>query len=143
MRLTSGSSSARPAPIDRNHTNQTKYSNTGAIAPHGGTTRWTYTVAAGKKATIQDLLSSIIRSSAAAPVGAAFNEYDYTPSGGALAIVSLRYMNTNGVNDNTDIHLTNLGDMDAGDTLAALDADASTGGTVTFVKSAKIFEYDA
>lgn len=143
MRITNSQTAARPTYYDRNPANQTKYNNTGAVAPHGATQRWTYTVPAGKKAFIEQIMTSIIRSTVAAPVGTTLNEVDLIPNGGGVNILSLRYMNTNGVNDNTDLHLTNLGEINAGDQINALDVDTSTGGTVTFVKTAKIQEFDA
>lgn len=143
MRISNTQQVARPQYYDRNPSNKTKYNNSGAVAPHGSAGRWSYTVAVGKKAFIETLMFSILRNTAAAPAGQALCEVDYTPNGGSLTILGLKQLNTNGALDNTDVHLAVLGMMGAGDILAASDADASTGGTMTFIQTAKIQEFDA
>jgi hypothetical protein len=59
--------SDRAAYYDRNPINRTQYYTAAALAPHGVTQRWAYTVPAGKKAFIDVVRASNHRVSAGAP----------------------------------------------------------------------------
>lgn len=144
MKLGGGSTSARPAPIDRNALNKIGQFETGATAPHAQTTRWTYTVPAGKKAVAQGGAMSCRRVTAAAPVGMVTVTTVYTPvSTGVAATESIIQLGTNNVLDHAESNLNPTGDMLAGDIESATTQDEGTGGTVSYKVNRKIFEYDA
>ena len=143
MRVFNVQPAARPVPSDRNAINKTQYANNAGIAPHGVTTRWTYTVPANKKATWRSGRAYNVRRTAAAPVGEFYSSLQYTPSGGSVTVpvVAISSDNTLLVYRN-DEQFPQV-DMLSGDALAGVDSDASTGGTADFVVGAIIFEYDA
>lgn len=143
MRLAVVSQGARPVPTDRNPVNKTNEVQTAAIAPHGTTTRWSYTVPVGKKAQIQTASCICVRVTVAAPVGETSAQLAYTPSGGAAVTLFEAHLDTNAALDVSVQNESQLGDMLAGDIITAQDFDTSTGGTVKFRESAKVYEFDA
>jgi hypothetical protein len=143
MRLSNAQAVARPNPYDRNGTAKTSTALTGGAAPHAITQRWSYTVPVGRKAFIEAFFALVQRNTAAAPVGAAAVIMQYTPVGGAATRVLDVWVSSNGVGDTALQTPTNFGFMQAGDVLTASDQDSSTGGTVTYVQTAKYTEFDA
>lgn len=135
--------SSRPLYYDRTMVSRTSYYSSGAIAPHGITERWTYTVPTGKKAFVQSLLAVAQRITAAAPVSQYAALVTVTPNGGTLARVLLALLLTNNVGDSAREHYGASGALAAGDVLASSTVDLSTGGTVDYNLSAWYIEFDA
>lgn len=116
--------------------------NVGA-APHGLTTRWTYTVPAGRFCILEHRFLKVARAAAAAPAGVVFLRIVYTPSGAGATVI----MEVNFTNNTVDYHesLLAVGEMrmKAGDVLACDSIDVSTGGTASYLGSVVGTEYDA
>jgi hypothetical protein len=131
--------SGRPAYFDRNPTEITTFSNfQTAIAPHSLTTRVTYTVPTGRKAFIGALDFIMHRVTAAAPLGRrriSFGTTTFTPT---------HCMDWSNVVDAVTQLLTSLqAPFLAGDQIAVMTEDLSTGGTVDYIMAADIREFDA
>lgn len=134
---------SRPSWVDRNPSNQSQRYNTGAIAPHAVTQRWTHTVATGKKERVQHTYMGWRRVTAAAPVGIVTLDVQYTPNGGTVIHLQERRTLLNAVNDLFDESYNAQLDMFAGDLLEAYTTDLSTGGTTEYNIAAVIVAYDA
>lgn len=132
---------ARANALDRNPTDVNQnYSNT--LAPHVTTTRWTYTVPAGRKCLVELVNSRIMRITAAAPAGYA----DVAISlGNVLAYLALAELNSgdNAIGVRESKYITAQALLLAGDVLQAQTADGSTGGTIGYLASFKGTEFDA
>jgi hypothetical protein len=115
----------------------------GTVGPHGATTRWTYTVPAGRKANIESLAGMIRRQTVAGTPALFQNSAQYTPFGGSVKIRYNLANNSNAVDGGQNYNIGVAGTMLAGDALAMTTIDGSTTGTVEYVCSAGIFEYDA
>lgn len=134
---------ARPTYWDRNAVPTVADGNSGAVGPHGDTTRWSVTVAAGKKVFIDAAICETLRYTVAAPIGVYYCVLRYTPSGGsASSILSMNSLN-NTVGGVERIALGGSIFCIAGDQFFALDADTSTGGTVNFAVKAHYVTFDA
>lgn len=140
MRLSS-LASARPAYYDRNAVSvfQAYLAQT---APHATTTRYTYTVAAGKKLLVEHVGSRLLRTSAAAPVGQFGIEQQVT-NGTNQILLSERYSLDNTVNAVTDDIRGLACTIYAGETITGITLDSSTGGLVQYWVSSKGTLYDA
>ena len=132
---------ARPAYYDRNATFYVQ-GDTNTYAPHGTTTRWTATIAAGKKAVVEGGVCLLWQ--ATAP----------TTAGTRLAIIRA----TSGA---STADLAVVGSLDgtigkmysdkpgygatiyAGETLSGITSDPSIGGTVLFEVAIKGTQFDA
>jgi len=73
---------ARPAYYDRDPVMVNQESSLAALAPHGSTTRFTYTVPSGKKAYMEVSYADVTVITAAAPAGSKSVRLTYTPDGG-------------------------------------------------------------
>lgn len=134
---------ARPAPIDRNATNKGHTYSTAGVAPHGATTRFSYTTPAGKKFRIETAQATVIRATAAAPVG----QY--------LAVVLCVLVDANqpwfvyaaSLDNNVAArsyqNATGPIDLQATEQCITSTSDTSTGGTVNYTVAVKGTEYDA
>ena len=115
----------------------------GAVAPHAATSRWSYTVPAGKKARVEWVYAGLIQDAVATAAGYAEASVRYTPSGGTVtrltdAIkINLALGSEGHVGAGLDLMML------AGDNLNAITNDANTGGTILYLVSAKVTEYDA
>ena len=114
-----------------------------SLAPHDQTERVKYTCPEGKLAMLEYLGSSVIRATAAAPVGAAYAFWAITPKDGTekALIDALSWNNTVGVGDKT-IHGTQI-TLYGGDILKGYTGDGSTGGVNIFRLVYKLTEFDA
>ncbi len=132
---------ARPNYYDRNATPQTNESSV-TVGPHNFTTRYTVTIAAGKKAILEFGYVSLQRATVAATasnyvgavlcVSSSINiraPFLEATSNVALAQVSLAF----------PLNLT----IYAGERIESLTADFSTGGTVFYTLQSKATIYDA
>ncbi len=110
----------------------------GAVAPHTDTSRFGYTVPAGRKAFIVHLVATISRATVAAPVGS------YGAHFGGLG-ANLAWLRTrkNTVDAAEVLALPTSLTLNAGQVLSGLTFDGSTGGTVDYQINAALVEFDA
>ena len=131
---------ARPAFYDRNAAgNVASYGAT--VAPHGVTTRWTITIAAGKKAFSELLVIYMERNTAATTPGTLLGIWQCNSG----TFVN-QYSTSNTVGYVSSQTYTPTTTLYAGETSSALTADGSSGatpGTVTFVINFKYTTFDA
>ncbi len=134
---------ARPDWYDRNPLVVSAYVETGAVAPHAATTRWTYTVPAGKKTALQIGSAWCGAVTLAAAVGDVSAFLQYTPSGGVAAgIVQPGFFGVAAdLKDSMIAGATMV--MLAGDSLLGRDYDTRTGGTCAFRTAFQGLEFDA
>lgn len=135
--------SSRPPWYDRNSVTYAFSGTALNAAPHGTTSRATYTVPANRKAMLEFTTNYIQRVTAAAPngtIGAFVNLLPAT-GGGIFAMQNFLISNTvlQIVTENSEQQAV----MIEGDYLSITDYDDSTGGTATIATSVKITEYDA
>lgn len=117
--------------------------NVAAVAPHAVTTRWTYTVPAGRFCVLESAYAWALRDAAAAPAGLVIALVQYTPSGGVSnRVVTAAFLNA-AVDTNRQMNWGSELRMKAGDKLEGVTLDLSTGGTVFYSLSAIGTEYDA
>jgi len=143
VRVGTPSAVARPDWYDRNPVSRVDYYWGSGVAPHGVTTRLSYTVPSGKKAMVEVLVLKVRRNTAATTLGIARASLILTPSGGApdnfmdACIVN----NTVDVKDGWSIGASLA--LITGDLLEFTTYDGSTGGTCDYWLSYKITEFDA
>ena len=142
MRAGTATAVARPIYYDRAAVPKVLAYNA-TVAPHGQTTRASYTVPTGKKAFIESLFAFIQRASAATAAGNQFGIIGYTPSGGAYADIAAPVVQSNALGTSQALTLTNFGMMVAGDVIFLQTVDNSTGGTGWHLQSCKFNEFDA
>ena len=132
---------ARPAPIDRNPATYVYFYGAAATAPSAQTQQLTYTVPAGKRATVQSAFAYLARVTAA------------TANGRPNIIVTVNFgagnqpfiytgIRANTVGDKDTINITNGGTFVAGSIIRAYDQDDSTGGTTDRNTGFTILEFD-
>ncbi|SRR6266849_1198520 len=140
MRITSTGAAARAAFYDRNPLEITALGFSGAnTAPHGGTTRGTYTVPTARKAQIMFVSKDMSRSAVAAPVGAALfrTVLGFASGTGALQLEG----NVVGSAAHGESGMGSV--LLAGKTTSMQTADGSTGGTIDYDGLTDILEFDA
>jgi hypothetical protein len=141
MRLTNVGSS-RPNFYDRNPLTPTTTGNqSNLVAPHGNTTRWTYTVPTARKALVGSVHASTNRETVAAPAAAqrSFVQRNAAPS----SFFADAYLLNNTVGAVAQSSVSGGAIILAGDAIAGSDADASTGGTCSFQTDCLVTEFDA
>ena len=128
---------ARPAYYDRSAASAVAYY-AANVAPHLITTRWTTTVAAGKKQFVEFGRTSIYRSALATTAGL----YESNIS---IAGISLTSSVANSVTVGTLVALTVTGAITlyAGDSIIGTTVDESVGGTVFFIAGYRATEFAA
>jgi len=134
---------ARPAWYDRNPLTRWQTYIGSNVGPHAETTRWTYTVPAGKKATVELTYLYVRRASAPTTASQISVDVKFTPSGGSAATVVRAETFTAVTTDVISITNPIAMFLGVGDVLAVTSSDASTGGTVNYILTAKITEFDA
>jgi hypothetical protein len=108
-----------------------------AIVPHDFTTRWTYTTPANRIAQICDGYIRFIRVTAATTSG----YYDCILGTGSAEVMSITSNNnTAGYTERCNLGWGTL--TTAGQTIAGQTHDASTGGTVSYLVTAHIMEFN-
>jgi len=112
-------------------------------APHGVTTRWTYTVPTGKKAFVEGAQTYIHRITAAAPVGLVQVVIYVTPSGGGMSAFLLSQLITNNVGDKDHTEIGGGPVLYPGDAIEGQTSDVSTGGTTNLNITTEITEFNA
>lgn len=121
----------RQAVYDRSPVGQALSYTADGVAPHGVTTRFTRTVPAGMRAVLQSAAATLLRVTAAAPVGLLEVTVTATVAAAPVRVVDLLLL-TNAVGDTQrDVWSGELL-LGAGDVLSGTSADASTGGTVDY-----------
>ena len=140
MRLSS-LAAARPAYYDRNATSQLSVY-LATVAPHANTTRWTVTVASGKKLQVEALTIRTIRSAVATVAGSYTAEIDIV-SGATTMISSTHRYSDNTLNATYSSNPYTAFTLYAGEQAQAFTEDLSTGGTVQFAVNLKGTLYDA
>ena len=132
---------ARPNYYDRNGTSLLS-SFAGQAAPHATTTRWTVTVAAGKKHSCEVTVAQMRRASAATVTSD--RSAVITVTSGAT---SYAYPATGSFSNTTDVEQTALVSgypfLYAAETMVATTSDASTGGMVFYLVASKQTIFDA
>jgi hypothetical protein len=133
---------SRPAYYDRNASSVSAETVVTA-GPHGGTVRFTYTVAAGKKLFLENGRVSIQRQTAAAVAGA-YNNGTYIKTGGNNPQYALVESKDNAVQPAATVSIvTGQATIYASEVLECQTSDVSTGGTVYFISSYKATLFDA
>jgi hypothetical protein len=142
--LSGGTESGRLAWYDRAPTMSNK-NYQAAVGPHGATSRFTYTVPAGKKAIVEILSVRLQRETVASPAATASIYITYTPSGGSasVAVICVLYSTKNAIGDLDKDDLGTTFTMNAGDAIECRSSDGSTGGTISYMAFAKVTEYEA
>ena len=133
---------ARPSYYDRN-ASSIMPSFAGVLSPTGATTRYTYTVAAGKKALIETSTAYIGRVSVASTSGYFFSDTRITLASGAYVILIRPNQIDNTVGPAYFASSTGTTTLYAGETVSAETTDSSTGGTVAFLLASKGTLFDA
>ena len=111
-------------------------------APHAVTARATYTVPAGKYANVEAITLRVDRNAVATTAALAASRAIYTPSGGSAQDITRAITYSNTVGGGEQVVISPWGMMNPGDTIALYTEDASTTGTLRFILSAKIAEYN-
>lgn len=134
---------ARPIYYDRNSSTKGKTYQASAVAPHTTTTRWTYTVPAGKAAYVEALNAMIYRDVAPTVVSLA-QSIIYIVSSDAVTSTVLQVRTYSA---STYVFYygsqSNIALLKAGDQIYANTFDNSTGGAVTYTIDLKLTEFDA
>ncbi len=114
----------------------------GGVAPHAATTRFTYTVPASRAAILSDVFFSVMRDAAAAPVGLVSARLVLTTlTSGSPWLIEVSFIG-NTVGDMTQNMLAPALYLRAGETIAAISDDASTGGSARYLLNAALTEFD-
>jgi len=133
---------ARPEWYDRNAASQNHFWEGADTGPHADTSRRTYTVPAGKKAMVEILQATVLRTAAATTLGYMEAWWNLTPSGGTARCIIRASIKTNTVGDRHDMAVGGSVMLFAGDEIDGHTMDLSTGGTGYYFISYKITEFD-
>jgi hypothetical protein len=136
-------SSARPVYYDRNPTTTSISYVAGSVAPHAETQRAVTTIASGKKAFVDSVSLSSVRTTAATVVSIQYTFAAYGAGGGAGTPFLIRPMFNNTVGAEGIITLGGSVAAFASDTLSLYTQDASTGGTYNYYMYVRILLFDA
>lgn len=134
---------ARPEAWDRNPSTQGNTYSANGVAPHALTNRISYTAPAGKKARLMHSCMTMLRVTAAAPVGKW--ECNVTPFNSAAVIFTAmsRASLGNVVGDSIFQNVGLCGMILPGDSIRGQTGDASTGGTIDIQMGIALEECDA
>jgi len=132
---------ARPGSMDRNSSSILSGYDA-IVGPHSQTQRTAYTVPASRKANLEALFFRVSRSSNATVAGAVYSFIKiYNATSQAVVLYPTDSAITTGV-----IYANLIGTgmtVYAGESVQSYTADGSTGGTVYYIVSAKLTEFDA
>jgi hypothetical protein len=112
-----------------------------AIAPHGTTQRFTYTVPANTRLLVMSVSLMTCRVTAAAPVGEAVNSI-LVIANGSGDVFAQTYLNNNTVGAVDRVLLSQLGWLYPGDTVECRTSDLSTGGTTRILSALQYLRFD-
>jgi len=110
-------------------------------APHGDTTRGTYTVPENKRAVITCVWLQVRRATVAAPVGVVRLTLDANINS-VYSYFGSVYLTTNLANDLQQLSIPCQIWLGEGDDILIKSSDSSTGGTVSYVSSVEYMEFD-
>lgn len=133
---------ARPAYYDRNATSQVNAYSAGGIAPHAATTRWTVTVASGKKLLVEVATCIMVRETAATTPDQYKSTVEIT-SGATTMVVVPNYSYSNTVSAITTQSSPAAMTIYAAETIYGQTRDVSVGGTIFYAVNLKGTVYDA
>jgi hypothetical protein len=133
---------ARPAYYDRGAASINKAYGASGIAPHVNTTRFTYTVPAGRKCVVENICVSIYREGVASPIGQVFGYVVLFDGSTYCNLVNL-YTAANTVGATSTNIVGNGATVYAGEQIIGGTWDLGTGGTNDFRLNAKGTEYNA
>ena len=134
---------ARPMYWDRNAVETSSTYTPADLAPHAETTRFTVTIAAGRKTFMDTAFIQIARTSAYASLGEARVGMFVTPSGGGLTCIMRQSIITTAVYTYQQFTMGGSVLMTAGTVLNATTADGSVGGLVSYQAHAHYIAFDA
>lgn len=109
----------------------------GLVAPHGTTTRWTYTVPTGSAAQLENAMVGAYRDVAPGAAGEVVCNIDLSPGGHLLRINVLGAAVGAGKEQNVGL----CGFLLAGETATGQTSDASTGGSGQYSISIRYREF--
>ena len=134
-------SSARPSIYDRNASGSLLGYTGNSIAPHALTTRFTQTIASGKKAVVESAFTQIWRDSAPGASGPFWGLVQLTSGATTVNMVGVLTATTTLYQG---LAQTQAGQVTlyAGETIAGVTSDTSTGGTTAYWISAKLTVFD-
>ncbi|SRR5712691_3575954 len=112
-------------------------------APHAQTTRWSYTVPAGRKFALEAWQLNEYRMAAAAPIGQWIVTIEVSPLGAGFVNIQQIETEKNAVGDQVIQNLAGTIYLLASDVLRGTDSDLSTGGTTTQNSIFRGTEFDA
>jgi hypothetical protein len=113
------------------------------VAPHGGTTRYSFTVAAGKQVQVLYTQVYIQRATVATVDGLQRATITVTPSGGtATSVITLPRV-TNVADNAQSLFVGTSFSLNAADFVEASSFDLATGGTITLFMAMNLLTYDA
>lgn len=139
-----GQTGLRKDPSDRNKSNPGEiHIVNSAVGPHAETVRISYTVPSNRKARIAFAQCIISRVTAAAPVGLAESFVAIAPNGLGNRHAAEAFLATNGVGDRDRLDFHGDEVLNSADKWQHETVDTSTGGTVTYISTSLIDEYDA
>jgi hypothetical protein len=141
MRLTN-IASGRPAYYDRNPTTKALAFRGASIAPHTGTSRFSYTVPTGRKFIGTAGGIAIVRDAVATTVGALQADLDVFPSGGVFTNVLTLVIWSIALDSHREVSVAGF-TLLAGDALQAFTLDTNVGGTASYSIGAQGIEFDA
>ena len=133
---------ARPQYYDRNASTVVLTYYSFNTAPHSSTTRWTTTVAAGKRVLVEQGVSVSRRTTAATVLGDVLNQQKIVGTPLDIFIIP-GYLYNNTLNVTERQTLPTQFTVYAGETFYCTTADTGTGGGVEYVNSAKCTQFDA
>lgn len=133
---------SRPAYYDRNaSTSIASYG--GDVAPHAPTTRFTTTVASGKKLLIETTEQYLFTSTAPTVAGRVYSQVQITSGGNIVAIGRIDQIQSATVNSMNNLVVPQAVTVYAGETVTGSTYNGSTGGTVFHNIAYKGTQYDA
>ena len=136
---------ARPAYYDRNAT-AVNLAFTSTEAPHAATTRFTVTVASGKKLFMEVLSLAVYRATAASSAGnyiTSLSSYDGTTESNLLYDITYNNTTLAGGGPLQRLVVGTSVTVYAGQLIYAVTSDNSTGGTVRYILAGKGTQFDA
>lgn len=133
---------ARPAYYDRNAVG-TRQRYVGTVGPHGGTSRWSATIAAGKKAFVEQMAIRIVAVTTATTAGYALAYMDLYDATNSTTGAWAQITTSTTALPYTFFASPTIPTLYAGETITVTSSDSSTGGTVFYVLDAKYTTFDA
>lgn len=116
-------------PEERTHTQVANSYTAGAVGPHANTSRFTYTVPAGRIARVQLLYALSLRDAAPGAAGQGFARFTFAPAGGGATLLMGALVQSITVGDQQSLAWGNDLWLFAGDVIDALTSDNSVGGS--------------